>query len=152
MHRLRAARIPNIALGAGYSREEEADIVQGTLTMALPFFDHGQGTTAVAEARRGRIEIELRVARRRAAIEIETAGGMSEQLNAAARQFEERGPATIERSERVATASYEAGAMPLGELLAVRRELVQAKVDYADLLLGAATARIELTASTGAAQ
>jgi len=148
----RAARIPNIALGAGYSREEEADIVQGFLAVTLPFFDHGQGPTAVAQARRGRIETELRGARRRAAIEVETASGTSERLSAAARQFEDRGLATLARSERVATASYEAGAIPLGGLLAVRRELVQAKLDYSDLLLGAATARVELMASTGASR
>lgn len=146
----RAARIPNIALGAAYSREEDADIVQGSLTVALPFFDHGQGTTAVAQARRGRIETELRGTRRRAAIEVETASRTSERLSAAARQFEEGGLATLDHSERVATASYERGAIPLGELLAVRRGLVQAKLDYADLLLGAATAQVELMASTGA--
>jgi len=148
----RAARIPNIALGAGYSREEDTDIVRGSLAVALPFFDLGQGTTAVAQARRRRIETELRGARRRAAIEIETASGTSERLSAAARQFEDRGLATLERSQRAATASYEAGAIPLGELLAVRRELVQAKLDYVDLLLGAATARVELTANTGGSQ
>ena len=31
----------------------------------------------------------------------------------------------------------------------LRRELVEAKLDYADLLLGAAAARVELTASAG---
>lgn len=48
----RAGRVPDLALGAGYAREEFDDIVQGTLTIALPVFDHGQGTTAVAQARR----------------------------------------------------------------------------------------------------
>lgn len=146
----RAARVPNIGLGAGYSREEGADIVQGTLALSIPLFDHGQGTTAVAQARRSRIEVELRGAERRAAVEVETASRTARRLSAAARLFEERGLATLERSEGVATASYEAGAMPLGELLAIRRELVQAKLDYAALLLGAATAQVELTASTGA--
>ncbi len=145
----RAARVPNIRLGADYSREEGADIIQGSLALSIPLFDHGQGTTAVAQARRGRIEAELRGAERRVAVEVETASRTSRQLSAAARLFEERGLATLERSEDVATASYEAGAMPLGELLAIRRELVQAKLDYAGLLLGAATARVELSASTG---
>ncbi len=148
----RAARIPNIALGADYSREEEANIIQGSLTVTLPFFDHGQGTTAISQARRARIETELHGEWRRAEIEIETARGTFRRLSAAARHFEERGLATLERSERVATATYEAGAIPLGGLLAVRGELVQAKLDYSDLLLGVAIARVELTASTGGAQ
>ena len=83
-------------------------------------------------------------------IETNTAQATAERLSNAARRFENEGLEPLERSERLATASYEAGAIPLGELLAVRRELVQAKVDYADLLLGAATARADLAASSGA--
>ena len=146
----RAARLPNLALGASYSREEEANIVVGGLTVALPIFDHGQGVTAVAETRRARIEAELEGTRRRAAVEIRTASATSRQLSAALRGFEDGGLATLERAERVTTASYEAGAIPLGELLAVRRELIGAKLDYTDLLLGAAMARIELITSRGA--
>jgi outer membrane protein, heavy metal efflux system len=143
----RAARLPNLALGASYSREEQANIVQGGLTVALPIFDHGQGRTAVVQTRRARMEAELESTRRRAAIEIGTASATSRQLSAALRGFEDGGLATLERAERVAAASYEAGAIPLGELLAVRRELMAAKLDYTDLLLGAATARIELIAA-----
>lgn len=146
----RAARLPNLALGASYSREEKANIVQGGLTVALPVFDHGQGVTAVAETRRARIEAELEGTRRRAAVEIRTASTTSRRLSAALRGFEDGGLATLEQAERITTASYEAGAIPLGELLAVRRELIGAKLDYTDLLLGAATARIELITSRGA--
>lgn len=146
----RAGRVPDLAVGAGYAREEFDDIVQGTLTIALPVFDHGQGTTAVAEARRERLRVELDATRSTAGVEATTAQMTTERLSTAARRFEQEGLATLERAERLATASYEAGAIPLGELLAVRRELVQAKLDYADLLLGAATARAELAASTGA--
>ena len=145
----RAARIPDVALGALYAREEDADIVQAALTLALPVFDHGQGTVAVAESRRARIETELDATRRRAAIEIETADTTARRLETAVHGFEEDALATIERTERIATASYEAGAIPLGELLVVRREIVEAKLDYANLLFSAAAARVELAASTG---
>lgn len=146
----RANRVPNIALGAVYSREESADIFRGTLTIALPVFDHGQGITTVAEARRDRVNTELDAAKSTAAIEAITLDATVRLLSAAARRFEEGGLATLERAEHLATASYEAGAIPLGELLALRRELIQAKLDYAELLLGAAISRTELAASTGA--
>ncbi len=146
----RSGRIPNIAIGTEYLREEGADIVHGSVSLTLPFFDHGQGKVAVAQARRGRIETELRGAKRRAEIEMETANQISRKLTSAARQFEANGLLALEHSERVATASYEAGAMPLGELLAVRRELMQANLNFADLLLEAARAQVELIASTGA--
>lgn len=142
--------MPNLVLGACYSSEESDDIVQGTLTVALPVFDHGQGTTAVAHARGERLRAELAATRSMASVETNTAQATAERLSNAARRFENEGLEPLERSERLATASYEAGAIPLGELLAVRRELVQAKVDYADLLLGAATARADLAASSGA--
>ncbi len=44
---------------------------------------------------------------------------------------------------------YEAGAMQLGELLAVRRELVEARVTHADLLRNAALAGVDLEAEAG---
>lgn len=146
----RAGRVPNLAIGAGYAREESADIVQGTLTIALPVFDHGQGTTAVAEARGQRLHAELDATRRTATVEASTAEAMAQRLSQAARRFEQEGVETLERAQKLATASYEAGAIPLAELLAVRRELMQAKLDYTELLLGAATARAELAASRGA--
>lgn len=146
----RASRVPDLALGAVYSREESDDIVQGTLSISLPVFDHGQGTTRVAEARGERLRAEHDATRSLAAVEADTAQTTAERLSTAARRFEQEGLETLERSERLATASYEAGAVPLGALLAVRRELVQAKLDYADLLLGAATARAQQAATTGA--
>ena len=145
----RAHRVPDLALGASFSREESASILSAGVTVSLPFFDRGQGTTAVASARRAGLAAEREGVRRSAAIEVQTAAVTSQQLAAAAGEFEAGGLATLERAERVATASYQAGAMPLGELLAVRRELVQARADYTDLLLAAATARVELLASTG---
>jgi cobalt-zinc-cadmium efflux system outer membrane protein len=145
----RAGRWPDVGLGVSWEREGEADLVHGHLVLALPLFDRGQGTVALAEARRLRIEAELRGVRRRVLLEVERARQMSRQLRDAALLFEGSGLPALERSERLATANYEAGAIPLTELLAVRRELVQASIDYAELLHGAAIARIELAAGTG---
>lgn len=146
----KSARVPNVALGAAYIREESADIVQGTLTVALPVFNHGQGTTAVAEARGDRVRSELDALERGIPVEVHSARARAETLAHATRQFEREGLAQLARAERLATASYEAGAIPLAELLSLRRELVQAKLDYAALLLEAARARTEFAASTGA--
>ncbi len=145
----RAGRVPNLALGAGYSREESTSIVKGTLTVELPIFDHGQGSGAAAKARRDRLRAELDATGNAVSLEINTARTTVQALGAAVRRFEANGLNTLDQAERLAAASYESGAIPLGELLAVRRELVQAKLDYLELLLGAANARAELTASTG---
>jgi cobalt-zinc-cadmium efflux system outer membrane protein len=145
----RAGRVPNLALGADYSREEAAHIVQATIAMELPLWDRGQGSAAVAEARRDRLRTELDGARAAASLEVETARAMVQRWNAAVYRFEQEGLETVEEAERFSTASYETGAIPLTELLAVLRELLNAKLDYVDLLFEAATARVALAASRG---
>jgi len=64
----RARRVPSFAVGAAYAREESDDVVKGTFAIALPVFDHGQGATAIAEARRARAQAELDAARSAAAV------------------------------------------------------------------------------------
>lgn len=145
----RAQRIPNIAVGAGYAREESADIVKGTFSLSLPFLDRGQGEVAQAEGRQERLRAELDAARRNVAMETSIAGAALRASKMAAERFEEQGLPLLERAEALVAASYEAGAIPLAELLFLRRELVQAKTEYVDLLLGAATARVEAAASAG---
>lgn len=145
----RARRMPKLALGASYSREEDAEIVQGNLAISLPLFDHGQGITAVSQARRNRAKAELREASRRAVIETDTIHATARKLSVTVVRFEQDGLAMLKRAERLATTSYKAGAIPLGELLSFRRELVQTKLDYTELLLAAAIAWTELAASTG---
>lgn len=148
----RARRIPNVSVGAQYVREERADIVRGTLGLTLPVFDRGQGEAALADARKDRLRAELDAAARSAALEVRSLHTTAGQLTEAARRYRAGGLDTMARVQAKATQSYEAGAVPLGEVLSVRRELVLAKVGYADLRFEAAVARIELAASTGALQ
>ncbi len=144
----RAARVPNVGVGVHYVREGGIDAVEGSLSVAVPVFDRGQGSTAIARARRGRLNTELEGIRRRVAVEVDVASATYRRLSLAARRFEETGLAPLDYAGRLATASYEAGAIPLVELLTIHRELVEAKLDYAKLLLEAATAQVELKAST----
>lgn len=152
----RASRWPNVALGAQYTREahgsevEGAHIVQGTLSLALPIFDHGQGAVAVAAAQEELARVDLEAATMSASVEADTAARAADALAEAARHFEETGLPALERAERLAIESYEAGAVPLGELLALRRELLQTRAAYFDQLLEAAAAQAELTAQRGA--
>lgn len=146
----RTQQVPNVAIGAQYAREEADHIVQGTLTVTLPIFDHGQAEAAIAQARADRLRAELRAVQSTAPVEVHTAQRTAAQLSHAAHLFEEHGLESLERAARLATASYEAGAIPLSEVLTLRRELVQAKLDYLELLREVAGARITaLTAAGG---
>ncbi len=146
----RSQRAPNVGVGATYAREEGDEIVQGTLAISLPLFDHGQGDSAVALAQLARVQVELAAAQQRASVEIATARAVADRFGAAARRFESEGVVLLAASEAQARKGYDAGALPLAELLAVRSELVQAKVDYTDLLFEAAVAEIEFAAASGA--
>lgn len=148
----RAERVPDIALGGRYARDGADDVVRATVAVSLPLFDRGQGQRALARAERHRTERQLDAVRTSAAIQHTTAQTIARDLEAAVTRFESEGLAPIERTERIATASYRAGAVPLGELLTIRRELVAAKRNHADLLLDAARARVELATITGAFQ
>ena len=146
----RSQRAPNVRLGISYTKEERDDLIRGSLAVALPIFDHGQGEVAIAKAQRDRARAELDVAERSVLIETKTASVAAAHLREAVRRFEAGGLSVLKRAELLGTASYAAGAIPLGELLAIRRELIQAKLDYIELMLQAGLAQIELSASTGA--
>lgn len=146
----RAKRAPNLALGLGYAHEESEHVVFGVVGISLPVFDRGQGERAVADAGGSRARLELDAARSTAAVEAETAEGLAERTRDAAIAFERDGLDQLERTAALTTLSYEKGAIAYDELLIVRLEVVAARLDYAELLRAAATARVELAAATGA--
>jgi cobalt-zinc-cadmium efflux system outer membrane protein len=145
----RAGRWPELGLGVNWGREEEYDLVHGHLAVSLPIFDRGQGEAARAHARQRRIETDIEAARQRLLAEVNRARKTCGQLQTAALRFEERGLPDLERSARLARANYDAGAIPLTDLLTVQRELVRARNDFTDLLLDAAVARVDLAAGLG---
>lgn len=146
----RARRWPNFALGARYARDEADDVVQGIFSIQLPFFDRGQGDVAVASAREGVAQRQLEAATLAASAELDTAQRAAAALSRAAREFESTGLPALERAEELAMGNYEAGAVPLAELLLIRRELLHARTIYLDQLLEAAAAQAELAAQRGA--
>ena len=145
----RAKAWPDLGVRIGYAREEEADIVLGTLSLTLPFFDHGQGLEESARARGGALRVEREAAEQSARAAVRTAFDAYQRLAEAAAEFERRGLPRIARGEELARRSYEAGDMRLGELLAVRRELLAARITHTDLALGVALAGVELEAAAG---
>ncbi|PRQ08280.1 Cobalt-zinc-cadmium resistance protein CzcC precursor [Enhygromyxa salina] len=148
----RSNRAPNIAVGVGYVLEESEHVMLGTVGITLPVFDRGQGSVAVAEARGARARVELETTRYAASIAAKTADAVVRRTTDVALQFERDGLAQLERTEQLVTVSYEKGAVAYDEVLVVRLGLVAAKLNYAGLLLEAATGRVELSAATGAFQ
>lgn len=145
----RAARIPDIAVGAAWEREEERDIVQATLGVELPLLDRGQGRAAEAAARRQRLGLAAAAREREAEAERVAADAAAAVLGDAARSLDRAQPELLDRTLAMARRSYEAGDLPLPELLAIRREVAAAELDHAALLRAAAGAHIDRMAANG---
>lgn len=145
----RTARVPRLEVGAEGEREESATILRGALSATLPLFDHGQGEIESAAAAASRAREEAEAARSRWAFEVRAADAEVAILARAAARFEDEALPTLREAERVATASYDAGAISLPDLLDVRRELLEAHRDHLELKLQLALARIEARTRRG---
>ncbi|HEY0715307.1 MAG TPA: TolC family protein [Polyangia bacterium] len=143
--------VPDLELGVVAGRDDEAKLLRGRLSVALPLFDRRQGERQIAAARvvqaeralesaERRLEQDLRVAlvRRQAAAEaVEAyAGGVVEALT---------------QNLSMAGEAYMAGKIDFLELLLIRRESLEARRAYIDTLEELQTADAALRNAMGAA-
>jgi len=143
---------PDAGLRGGVAREEGADIVRAGIVLTLPVHDRGQETLAVGQARAAALRQALAGAE--GAADAEVRGGdaaLTRQL-AAVRELEHTALPALEDNESLAGKSFEAGEISLGELLLIRREIVETRLVYLDRLLGATLTRLELETAAGALQ
>jgi outer membrane protein, heavy metal efflux system len=145
----RARRWPDFAVGVRYEQEQAEHAVLGGLSFSLPFFERGQGTTQAALARRTRAAIEVSAGERAAAVELRTARDAYRRRLEALGEIESVVLPHLDRGEQVMKKSYEVGETALTDLIAVRREFVDARRAHLDALFEAAVAAIELQAITG---
>jgi len=138
---------PAYGLGVRYSREEGDQVVLGGLTVTLPTFSQGRELRAVGSARAARLRAELEAARTRVRLEVQTTFEAYNRRAAAVRILGTEAIPGMDESDTLATRSYEVGQLGLPELLLIRREIVETRVDHLDALLEAALARVDLDAS-----
>lgn len=140
---------PGLGVGVRYAREEEADIVLGSLSLTLPLFERGQGARAEAESRASRLGLALEARRRSASLEVRTAHEVFLRRAEAADELEQTALPLLDENEALARRAYEAGQLGLPELLTVRREIAGTRREHLDRQLEAALAGIELEAAAG---
>jgi outer membrane protein, heavy metal efflux system len=144
----RAARWPRVALGGSYERDEGADVVRGILSLELPLFERGQGPRAAGQARARRLDLEAGLARRAAVAGVRGAHAAREARLAAVRTLEQALP-LLDQNDELARKGYQAGELPLAAWLLVRREALDARLEYLDRLLAAAEAGVALAVTAG---
>jgi outer membrane protein, heavy metal efflux system len=147
-----ALAAPQLSLGARYEFEDNRQhTILGTLSMTLPIFDHAQGLGAQAEAKAKRAAVELAAKKRQVSSEVDTASQVAAKRKAASEAFAlESGAATFADNVKLAMRGYEAGETSLGEVLLVRRELIDTEGARLDRLLEVRSAEIDLLFAAGA--
>lgn len=148
--RLGAAQAwPSLGLGAQYEQEGREQIVQGTITLDLPVFQRGQQTRAAARARTTRAEAELAARKLEAMRSVANARVQAERRTAAAQELARLSADVADATEALAQRGYDAGEFSLSELLLVRRQVLDARMEVLQRQLEAADARIELAVQLG---
>jgi len=145
----RAMGRPDLGVGARYKHEEGHRAILGEVTLTLPVFARGQELQATGSARASRLRLQLDAAHAAAVSEVESAYAAYETRRAAVAAFEQDALAGLDENERLAQRSFDVGQISLPELLSIRRELVETRLEYLDRLLDASEAAIAQEAIAG---
>lgn len=140
---------PDYGVGVRYSQEEGDQIVLGGMTVTLPFFSKGQEQRAVSTARAARLRAELDAARTRVLAEVRAAFEAYMRRLAAVSVLEADAIPGLGENEQLTTRSFDVGQIGLPDLLLIRREILETRVQYLDALLEAVLARTDLDATAG---
>ncbi|HVF61520.1 MAG TPA: TolC family protein [Thermoanaerobaculia bacterium] len=140
---------PDFAVRTGVEREEGADIVLAGVAVALPLAQRGQEERAVGTARAAFLRAQLDAARRAAETEVRAAFAAYETQRRAAEELARTALPAIDDNVALARRSFEVGEIDLGELLLVRREILETRLAHLDLLLAARLVGVELETAAG---
>lgn len=148
--RLAQARaVPEVGLWGEYANEEGDSIVTGGLSLELPLFDRAQGARGEAAARLRQAEEALALTSRAASAQLDTASAVYELRLEAVDALEAVAlPRAVQQSE-AARRAYDLGGLALPELLLIRGQAFEARLEHVDAELAAALAGVELLEAAG---
>lgn len=139
--------IPSPRIGVSYGHEEEsnATIVQGLLAFDLPIFNRNVAARGIAAARVHQMEAEVEATERRVTQEVLTALARLEAARSAAEGYAGDVVKAMQENMDLATESYRAGKIDFLQLIVIRRQAIEARREYIDVLeeLNAAQASLD---------
>ena len=144
-----AATHPDMGLGARFKQEEGHQAFIGQLSFTLPVSNQGQELRATGTARASRMRLELETTRASIESEVRSLYAAFVARDAAVAAFEQDVMPGLDENDALARRSFEVGQLSLPDLLLVRRELVDARLEYLSRLLEVAEAAIEQDAAAG---
>lgn len=145
-------RWPDLGVSTHYQREEGANVFQGGLKITLPVFSRGQELRATGNARGTRLRLEMEALRSTIQQEIRTALESYQRRTEAADELEHNALPSLAENETLAQRGYEEGEIGLAELLLIRREILETRRAYVDILLETRLTAIEVEFRAGVLQ
>lgn len=143
---------PDWGIRGGVGHEEDANIVKAGIVVSLPVHNRGQETLAIGEARAAALRQEIDTVRAAADAEVRGRYAALTRRLEAAQELEKTALPALDDNESLALKSFDAGEIDLGELLLIRREILETRLAYLDRLLEASLTRFELETAAGVLQ
>ena len=142
-------RSPDFGIVGRYQRDQGDNIAQAGVRISIPVFSRGQELTATGNARANRIKAELQSLKTAARSEIKSAFDAYTNRVEAVKELERRALPSLDENENLSKRSYEEGELGLAELLLIRRDTLETRLQYVNALLDAFVAGIELQSKAG---
>jgi outer membrane protein, heavy metal efflux system len=142
---------PNAALGISYTneRESKASIIQGIVSFELPVFNRNNVGRGVSAARVRQVTVEQQAVRRQVVQEVLMAHARLTAARAAAKGYSDGVVQAMEENMGLIVESYRAGKLDFLELLAIRRQSIEARSEYIDVLKELNAAMVDVDLATG---
>ncbi|MFO0547745.1 MAG: TolC family protein [Polyangiaceae bacterium] len=145
-----ALAYPDIGIGVVYQLEgTDAHTLLATFSITLPFSDRGQGVTAAARARGARVAAQSALRTSSATAEVDTAYRVYLERRGAVSALEPDTVGGYLAAVAAETRAFEVGEATVEQLIALRRELVEAELERIDTKLQASLAYLALRHAAG---
>jgi cobalt-zinc-cadmium efflux system outer membrane protein len=140
---------PDLGLTVRAKREAGDEAVVAGFTVTLPTSVKGQEERAAGAAAAARVRLELATTRAAALREVESLHAAYVSRREAADAFEQEALPSALENEQLAQRSFEEGELSLPDLLVVRRESVETRLEYLERLRDAAETAMMRDAAAG---
>jgi len=144
-----AFKKPDLGFGVRVKRDEGHQGAAGVFSIALPVFNAGQEQIATGTARERRVELEQTAVMSELDLRARAARATFALRVSATEPLERDVLPGLEENERLARRSFEVGELSLPDLLVIRREFVDTRLQYIEALAAAAVASIDWQMAAG---
>jgi cobalt-zinc-cadmium efflux system outer membrane protein len=144
-----AFKKPDLGFGVRVKRDEGHQAAGGMVLLAIPIFNAGQEQVATGTARERRAELERTAVMSELDLRARAARATFTLRVSATEPLERDVLPGLEENERLARRSFEVGELSLPDLLVIRREFVDSRLQYIQALAEAAVASIDWQVAAG---